>query len=836
MIACKPLENTTSSPVMLHEVVVEPLEKVYKPSKAKVHDLIHTKLEITPVWEKKQLEGVATLTLKPYFYSSDVLQLDAKEMLVHNVKMITDSTQTPLEFTLHQGVLRINLDKKYSRFEQYTIAVAYTARPEEVVLKGGAAITDAKGLFFINPDSTEANKPTQLWTQGQPESNSVWFPTIDAPNEKMTQEIFITVQDPFKSLSNGTLVYSNDNSDGTHTDYWKMDKPHPPYLAMLAAGDFEVFKDEYHKSSGETIPVDYYLEKEYAPYAEAIFGNTPEMLSFYSGLLGVEYPWDKYSQIVVRDYVSGAMENTTAVIHGEFLHQTERELQDDNNEAVIAHELFHHWFGDLVTCESWGQLPLNESFATYGEYLWDEYKYGADDADWNQYLSTLGYFREAQSKKVPLIRFDYTTPDDMFDAHSYNKGGHVLHMLRKLLGDDAYFQGLQKYLKTNAFKHAEVGQLRLAMEEVSGLDLAWFFDQWFFQAGHPVLEINYFVDGDDVQVQVRQLQTDKGEAFFQLPIRVDLHSSNTSVTEEVMMTESEQLFEFSMTNLDWVSVDPEGVLLCEKKDLKPEGWWLKQLEHQGPVLERLQPLIFYSQIEKADPKIIELAAKDSFGEIQSIATDLIYLAGDSLDFTEPLKRIITNPQSTHALSDAIETMALFNYEPVWLKSKINELMAVEDQSYVVLASCLIGLIDVNPVVAEAKAKELKDVDNLDLQISISEVLLATNTAEGEKHIRKQIEKTDGFDQYDYLAIYTSWLESLNVSQRLTRLDYLEQQARNAKVWWVRYEAIYAINEIRKALADSADEGGIKKAKEIENLLMDIRNKETSPDLLQYFPN
>ena len=185
----------------------------------------------------------------------------------------------------------------------------------------------------------------------------------------MTQEIKITVGSRYVTLSNGLLLSSKPNGDGTRTDYWKQTLPHAPYLAMMAIGEFAVVKDKW-----KGIDVDYYVEPAYEPHAKAIFGETPAMLDYYSDVLKLPYAWEKYSQVVVRDYVSGDMENTTATIHGEFLHRTDRELLDGDNERIIAHELFHHWFGDLVTCESWSNLPLNESFATYGEYMWLEHR------------------------------------------------------------------------------------------------------------------------------------------------------------------------------------------------------------------------------------------------------------------------------------------------------------------------------------------------------------------------------------------------------------------------------------------------------------------------------
>ena len=468
----QPVEEET-----LEEVTVEVDEDpmIYQETERMINDLIHTKLEVSFDWDKARLNGKATLDLKPYFYGVDSLYLDAKGFDLHKVVLVQGGKEIPLSHTYDGEIIAIKLNKTYTRNERYRVKIDYTAKPNERKSKGSDAITSDKGLYFIKPDEKRPDIMPQIWTQGETEASSCWFPTIDAPTEKMTQELYITVKDKYKTLSNGTLVYGVENGNGTRTDYWKQDLPHSPYLVMMAIGEFEVVKDSWRDS----VEVHYYVEKPFKPYAKAIFGSTPEMMEFFSKLLGVDYVWDKYHQIVVRDYVSGAMENTSAVIHGDFLYQTTRELLDKDNESIIAHELFHHWFGDLVTCESWSNLPLNESFANYSQYLWDEYKYGKDEADHNGFEEMQGYLGEARGKQVNLIRYFYEDKEDMFDAHSYNKGGRILHMLRNFLGDDAFFASLNKYLEDNKFKTAEVHNLRLAFEEVTGYDLNWFFNQWF---------------------------------------------------------------------------------------------------------------------------------------------------------------------------------------------------------------------------------------------------------------------------------------------------------------------------------------------------------------------
>ena len=332
---------------------------VYRAEREKTFDLIHTKLKVDFNFSNQTMNGEAWITLTPHFYETNTVVLDAKAMIINSVTLINK----PLSFEYkNKRKLEIKLPKVYKKGEELTLYIDYVAQPEKVYQKGSTAITSAKGLYFINADGKDKNKPTQIWTQGETEASSCWFPTIDAPNQKTSQEIYITVPKKYVTLSNGKLI-SQKTKDGNRTDYWKLDQKHAPYLFFMGIGEYEIIKDQY-----KDIPVHYYVEKEYAPYARDIFGNTPEMIGFFANKLGVEYPWNKYHQIVGRDYVSGAMENTTAVIHGESVYQKPGQLIDENmKENTIAHEIFHHWFGNLVTTESLSNLTLNESFSNYGE-------------------------------------------------------------------------------------------------------------------------------------------------------------------------------------------------------------------------------------------------------------------------------------------------------------------------------------------------------------------------------------------------------------------------------------------------------------------------------------
>jgi aminopeptidase N len=413
----------------------EAWKTIYRATPEKINDLVNTKLEVSFNFSKSWMYGKAWITLHPHFYATDSLNLDAKRMNINEVSVIKGGKNVPLKFRYDSLNLYITLDKTYRGGENYTIYIDYVAKPNDIKAKGSMAITGAKGLYFINPMGKDKNKPTQIWTQGETECNSAWFPTIDKPNQKTTDEISITVPDKFQTLSNGLLVKQKKNNNGTRTDIWKMDLPHAPYLMMMAIGEYSITKDSYKGKE-----VSYYVEKEFAPVARKIFGYTPEMIALYSRLTGVDYPWQKYAQITARDYVSGAMENTTATLHGDFAQQDARQLVDENSwETGICHELFHQWFGDYVTTESWSNLTINESFADFSELLWTEYKHGKDAADEHNFFATQNYLFSNSSKK-DLVRFYYSDKEDMFDAVSYQKGGRILNMLRNYVGDSAFYK------------------------------------------------------------------------------------------------------------------------------------------------------------------------------------------------------------------------------------------------------------------------------------------------------------------------------------------------------------------------------------------------------------
>ncbi len=742
---------------------------IYNPSKTLLTDLVHTKLEVNFNWEKSQLNGKATITAKQHFYASDSLILDAKGMDIKKVEL----AGKPLAYTYNDSLkLRIKLDKKYTRDEKFTVVIDYVSKPDERKTSGSEAITSDKGLYFINPKNEPKGNMPQIWTQGETEASSVWFPTIDAPNAKSSEEVLITVQEKYATLSNGKLISSKKNTDGTRTDHWKQDLPHAPYLFMLAVGEFKIVKDSYTRPDGSKMEVNYYVEPEFEKSAKAIFGETPNMIKFFSQKLGVEYQWDKYNQIVVRDYVSGAMENTGAVVFGDYVYKNDRELLDANDQSTIAHELFHHWFGDLVTCESWANLPLNESFANYSQYLWDEYRNGLDEADYQAEQEANGYFDAGSYKGYHnLIWYGHNDKEEMFDGHSYNKGGRILHMLRNYLGDEAFFKGLNNYLVTNKFKTAEVHNLRMAFEEVSGEDLNWFFDQWFLGKGHPIIHTTQMIDKENntVKISVKQRQNTTDFPIYKIPVNIAIWDANGKRTEKITVDSLEQSFTFSFTgDLKNVLFDENQVLLGKYYEDKPASQFVHQYYNSNRYKAEVTALKRASRT-KSDvvEKMIFDALNDSFWDTRITAINLF------VDVKNKLAEQGLNRIKDMAVNDPKSQVRVAALEYLSKNLKAEEANTVlrkaieTDKSFLVISSALSALTEINPDEALTVARKLEKDNIKSINVPLAEIYGQKGEAQENSFFEKQIMEGNykGYDELRIVLGYAVYIMRMEIDQQ-----------------------------------------------------------------------
>jgi aminopeptidase N len=794
-IACSSSKKTTTAaatPTILAEPAIDldtirilaeepPKKQVYRATNTKSSDIIHTKLWVSFDWQKSQMSGKAEILAKPYFYPTNMLYLNARGMEIKSVvveklavaqatgmekghkKPVTIESFIPQtsSYKYEHDSIKIDLGSVYTKDDKYKVTIEYLAKPNELKEGGSGAISSDKGLYFINPTGSDPDKMPQIWTQGETQSNSAWFPTIDNPTEKMTDEIYMTVDDKYTTLSNGLLKDSKKNTDGTRTDHWVMDLPHAPYLVMMGVGEFKKVTDE--PWNGKEIS--YYVEKEYEPHAKAIFGKTKKMVEFYSTKLGVPYAWQKYAQIVVRDYVSGAMENTSATLHGDFIcYQTTREIIDGaKGESTIAHELFHQWFGDLASCESWSNLTLNESFATYGEYLWEEFEYGRDAADDHHAGSRFGYFAQSAQKQVDLVRFDYAEREDMFDAFSYNKGGQILHMLRKYVGDDAFFASLKLYLERNKFKTAEAHDLRLAFEETTGEDLNWFFNEWYFAKGHPELDVkkSYDASTKKLKIEIEQQQDFKVCPLYKLPIYVDIYAGGKKERQRIWIDDVKNTFTFDVaTTPDLVNIDAERQLLAKIAYEKTKDEYVFQYKNAPLWGDRDEALDYFKNHmdDKAVFDLVKSAAQnDPWRKFRADAIEL--LSEHAKDKEAELKPILVSisekDANTRVRAAAIKALAS-NYKGDDLNALYEK--ALSEQSYAIVSEGFDAIAKTNPELAMKKAKALENEMSKEIIYSIADLYSKNGTDENHEYFKKVKKQFSGFELLAYGNIYGKYLK------------------------------------------------------------------------------
>lgn len=535
----------------------------------KVH---HLRLDLALDFQRKGVSGTSTLTLSPINPGLSSVVLDAVDLKIG--RAMVDGSQ--VDFEHGGGQLTVKLPRSMDTGEKFTLSVDYEASP-------------LKGLFFTGPDEAHPDKQVMAWAQGEAEENRWWFPCYDATNDRMTSEVLITVPSKFTALSNGRLEATKEDAEaGTNTFHWVMDVPHPTYLVTIAAGEFDSVDDLAGK-----VPIRYHVPRGFKEYIERSFSETPAMMRFFEEATGREYPYAKYDQVCVEDFTAGGMENTTlTILYKETLHSDSAE-PDYRSEALVAHELAHQWFGDLITCKSWGDLWLNEGFASYLDPLWTERRWGPEEFEQRMNDDKEGYFEEARENYArPIVIHSYSEPNDMFDAHSYEKGAAVLHMLRYVLGDELFFKALRRYIERYQLSSVETNDFKLAIEEATGRSLDWFFRQWLYKGGHPEYEVSWDWDPEKKLVALTVAQRQKVTdivPLFQMPIEIELLGLEGEGRHKIMVERAEETFYIPATKRPLaVLFDPKNWILKSVKFQKQKGELLAQLRSATTVSMRAQ--------------------------------------------------------------------------------------------------------------------------------------------------------------------------------------------------------------------------------------------------------
>ena len=796
-------------------------ELPYQATATRSMDLLHMDLDLSFDWENQQVMGKAKLRLTPYFYPQKIVALDAQDFEFGRVARIHKGQLETLSYRYDEQEIQIYLPEELTVGDTVELEINYVAFPDRNSGGGSAAISDTKGLYFIDPMDTVPGKPTMLWTQGETQHSSKWFPTIDRPNERLTHNIWLTVPDSMVSISNGRLVRQQKLGNGLRKDHWEMNLPHAPYLVAIAVGDFV----KVTASHGD-LPLGYYVEKGFEKGAAKVFASTPQMISYFESRLGVPFPWQKYDQIVVRDFVSGAMENTTASIFMEELLLDEREALDSEWDYIIAHELFHQWFGDLVTAESWSNLTLNEAFANYSEYLWNEKRYGQDQADLKLVVEKEGYFAEAEMDPKKLIRFNYADAEDLFDAHSYNKGGLVLHMLRRQLGDAAFFKGLNLYLTQHAFQAVEAHDLRLAMEQVSGQDLNGFFNQWFFAKGHPELEVEVdYSQPENLLLRFSQVQDNLDYPVFQLPITVSWYEGEVRKTKIVQLTTAQQ--EVALENgypISLVYVNEGHETVMKGNQVMSNAHYLQQFKESQLGVARFEALDSLVSREATEELVLvlPLAIQDSFAAIRERGLSLLQ-GGDQwketlAELEEKIYRLAEEDPNNKVRAGALEVLTEWN--PSRYRGAFTRL--ARDPSYLVAGAALMGLARVaDPVMELSWMETFERETNFRMSVGLAEYYLKNKVLGKGPWFEQTFSKLSGEGLYYFMGYYGSYFMDVEVSEKDKALRQLVAVLEFNSKDYLRLGAFQTL------LGFVMEEGVLDK-------MVALAEKEQSEDLKSYY--
>ncbi len=659
-------------------------------ARSHILDISHLEMHISFDEPAKQVMGTVleTVAILPQKNPVKEIRLDAVNMTVERVWLDEGHGRTmPLSFNQNDSAkLTVTLDRIHPDNVPFVIGVTYSAKP-------------TKGMFFIEPDTFYTTKPEQIWTQGEGMENRNWIPMYDYPNVKATTDMFVTIRADQQALSNGHLVGKEKNKDGLVTWHWQEAKPYSTYLITLAIGDYKVVTDHWRGK-----PVDYWVYPEYAKDAYRLFGLTPKMIEFYSDQTRVPYVWEKYDQVALADFMYGGMENVSATSMNDYIVHDRRADIDFHNEGLIAHELAHQWFGDLVTCRSWIQIWLNESFATYFEAMFRQFNDGqAEFEEEMQGDANAGIQAEYELGKKPIIAANNYTAND------YPRGAATLNMIRHILGDSGWWNSIHHYLTVHAYQPVETEDFKMAIEEATGQNLQWFFDEWLYKSGHPIYDVTYQYDDAAKQLDMTITQTQKRDTLtgtFKMPIDVELTwPDGTSKVTTILDDDSTQSFTIpSPEKPAMVIFDKGNTIIKETHIHKTPEEWIYQLAHANAAIERThaaQALLPDSmqQSEAAFEALKNAALHDPFWAVRQHALEGLGKWGDAThSISDVLAQLGRNDPQNDVRITAVELLGKWNEyhlskefaEPILVAAVQN------DSSYHVVGSALKSLFAYDP--------------------------------------------------------------------------------------------------------------------------------------------
>jgi aminopeptidase N len=670
-------------------------------------DLTHQQLEIRPRFSDKAILGRTILYVKPLLNPLEPLIIDAKNIEIQEISSIPKGVID--HFGYDSAAVHIDFKKSLVR-EQDSIGVVitYTAYPPSLT-----------GLHFVDPTGVDSELPTQIWTLGQPEDNSWWVPTIDRPDERITHELFLALPDSMTAFSNGVKLYARKNpGDSLTTHYWRMDKAHSPYLIAFAAGNF----------STETVlqgnvRLTYAVEPVFKRRASAIYGVTGPALSYFESVLGMPYPWPAYTQVAVREFAAGGMENTGCTILFDGVQNDSRADADFDHQDLIVHELAHQWFGNAVTCEDWPHLTIQEGMVTFFEFRYRQQTHGINRMKIQIIENREEYFDQAEMVRHPLVFKNYEDPYDVFDAHTYNKGGQVFWMLYNLIGEEAFFKGLRMYLNAYSGKTATIEDVQLMMEQASGNSLERFFRQWMYGAGHPEIETSWEATKNGAAVTLKQVQDKIRQPVFELVTSMDVYTLDgqcETIPLHWRGNDTTIAIQTGKKKITDILFDPESILLAVLKESSlQENAIISRLKNPDPIIRFRTMKMIENEENPPSEAVLTLlktiAAKDTESFNRQRAFELLepFLQDESVRLLA-LKTANGAEKSSGVRLAALRLLALDTSAPA---RSLRE-TALRDTSYLVASEAMLQTARLNP-------QSIPSLKSLASQSGYEDILLST---------------------------------------------------------------------------------------------------------------
>ncbi|HYL99545.1 MAG TPA: M1 family aminopeptidase, partial [Blastocatellia bacterium] len=643
------------------------------------YDVQHYRIQLAVDFPTKSNSGETTITFRPFANHLKEIELDAGEMDIKSVK-IASGPELKYRYE-HKEKLYVELDREYPVGTDVSVSIGYSTKPK-------------RGLTFISPSPTDPNRPYQAWSQGEAQTNHYWFPCYDYPNDKASSETIVTADEKYIVISNGDLVgVQPDPAKKTKTWHWKMDRPFSSYLVSIIVGQYAEVKGRF-----KSIPVISYVYPCQADDGEVSFGRVPQMVAFFSEKIGVDYPYPKYAETLVRDF-PGGMENISATTLTDTAIHDKREELDRPSDLLTSHELAHQWFGDLLTCRDWGQIWLNESFAEFFADLWDEHRLGEDEYQYDMLANRRQYFETwDRGQRRPVVTTRYSDPDSVFDTYAYPRGAATINMLRHVMGEEAFWKAIHFYVEKYSWQNVDTGELIDAIAESTGQNLQWFFDEWVYKMGHPIFDVTSSYDqaSGSLKLAVKQSQKkdDKSPWYqspdlFTMPVDVAITTTSGEHIEKVWIDKAEQDFTLKVDSKPLiVNFDRGDYVIKQLNFTRSVEELAYQAEHDSDVMGRIWALgrLKTEKGDQAEKALSYDALNDSFWGARLEAVR------DLAGFTDTASRSTLlsalKDKSSRVRGEAVQHLAALKDKS--LAPTFAELIKT-DPSYLVVTRAAIGL-------------------------------------------------------------------------------------------------------------------------------------------------